>query len=186
MKVKRERYYRGSLSLRVNRRKSLRPGRSAETVRLPTARSLSRCPPRPRLILFGTRWRPWIAETIRQLSGFSRRAAGKTPRPLSKERGRRSIAEIMRRLNGFSSRLARRASPARKRGNPGQLIRRLLRLRRQERYRKWRPTLGLDRIPHHRRSKLFLSSIQQVVSHSVAQKSELLGVKGLFYLDQAC
>jgi hypothetical protein len=66
------------------------------------------------------------------------------------------------------------------------LIRQLLRLRHQERYRKWRPTPGLDRIPHHRRSKLFLSSIQQAVSRSVAHKSELLGAKGLFYLDQAC
>ena len=45
---------------------------------------------------------------------------------------------------------------------------------------------GARQIPHHRRSKLFLSSIQQAVSQSVAQKSELLGAKGLFYLDQAC
>ena len=98
----------------------------------------------PRLILFGTRWRPSIAETMRQLSGFSRRAVGKTPPPLSKGHGRRSIAEIMRRLSGFSSCLARRMSAGQERGNPCQLFRRPLRLRRQERDRKWRPTPTLD------------------------------------------
>jgi hypothetical protein len=40
------------------------------------------------------------------LSGFLRRAAGKTPRPLSRTHGRPSIARIMRLLSGFLRRSA--------------------------------------------------------------------------------
>ena len=161
-------------------------GPAMEMVRPSAPRSLWRCPSRPPLILFATRWRPSIAETMRQLSGFSRRAARKTPPLLSKGHGRRSIGEIMRRLSGFSSRLARRMSADQKRGNPGQLFRLLLRLRRQERDRRWRPIPGLDGVSHHRQSMVFLLSILQAVCHSVSQKIEILDVKDLFCLDQAC
>jgi hypothetical protein len=73
-----------------------------------------------------------------------------------------------------------------KRGNPGQLFRLLLRLRRQERDRRWRPIPGLDGVSHHRQSMVFLLSILQAVCHSVSQKIEILDVKDLFCLDQAC
>ncbi len=163
------------MNLRLWRRKFPRPGRSAETIKLATRRSRSRRLPRRRLILSGTHWRPSIAEIMRQLSGFLRRAAGKTSRPLPRMHGPPSIARNMRRLSGFLKRSARRAR---------------LSLRRLPSPRYWqgvqwrRPTPGLNRSPRNRCSTLFRLWIQPFADPYLLQKRQNRDARGLFYLGQ--
>jgi len=123
IKAKRRRSLRGSLCLLSRRRKTPRPRRPAETIKLVTRRPRSRRPTRRRSILSGTLWRPSIAGIMRPLSGFLRRSAGRTLLPLSGTHWRPSIAGIMRRLRGFSRRSARKAPLPRRRDRRRRLRR---------------------------------------------------------------
>ena len=87
-------------------------------------RRRSRRPKRRRSILSGRRWRRSTAGIMRRPSGYLRRSAGKTPRPLSRTPWRPWIARIMRRLRGFLRRSARQVPAARWRADGGRRLRR--------------------------------------------------------------
>jgi hypothetical protein len=82
------------VSLLLRRRKTPRPGRPAETMKLVTRPSRSRRSTGQRLILSGRHWQPSMTGTMRPLGGFLRRSDGKMSLKLSRTHWPPSIARI--------------------------------------------------------------------------------------------